>query len=580
MSEYRWFRPLPDWLASYRGDWLRPDIVAGLTTGAVIIPKAMAYAMMAGLPVQVGLYTALVPMVIYAVLGTSRVLSVSTSTTLAILTAAELGHIVPDGNPAALLRASTTLAMLVGAALVLACVLHLGFVADFISEPVLVGFKAGIGLVIVVDQVPKILGIHFERGTFVHNVLSTFRNIPKTSLATLAVGATIILFLLTMEHFLPKVPAPLLAVAAAIAGAYFLHLQHRGVELVGHIPAGVPSLVKPNLSLITVLWPGALGIALMSFTETVAAGRAFARSDEPAPRANRELIATGLANVGGALLGAMPGGGGTTQTAVNVLAGARTQLAEIVTAAMALLTILFLAPLIGTMPQAALAAIVIVYSFGLIKPIEFRQILSIRRTEFSWAIVAFAGVVLLGTMKGIVVAIIVSLVTLAHQVADPPVYVLRRKPGTNVFRPQSPEHPDDESFPGLLLLRPEGPIFFANAVHVAHRIEPLVREAQPKVVAVDASGVLDMEYTALKMFARVAERQSQLGIRLWLIGMNPGVLAVVQRSPLGQMLRREAMHFNLEIAVASYLSDELARENEAGQILCCATVSGGGAQAT
>ena len=561
MSEHRWLRLLPEWLVSYRGDWLRPDIVAGLTTGAVIIPKAMAYAMMAGLPVQVGLYTALVPMVIYAVLGTSRVLSVSTSTTVAILTAAQLAQAVPSGNPAALLRASATLALLVGAALVLACLLRLGFVADFISEPVLVGFKAGIGLVIVVDQVPKILGIHFARGTFVHNALATVQKLPKMSLATLAVGATIIIFLLTMERFLPKVPAPLLAVAAAIAGAYFLHLQHRGVELVGHIPPGLPSLVKPDISFLSVLWPGALGIALMSFTETVAAGRAFARNGEPAPRADRELIATGLANVGGALFGAMPGGGGTTQTAVNVLAGARTQLAEIVTAAMALLTILFFAPVIGMMPQSALAAIVIVYSFGLIKPIEFRQILSIRRTEFSWAIVAFAGVVLVGTMKGIVVAIIVSLVTLAHQVADPPVYVLRRKPGTNVFRPQSPEHPDDESFPGLLLLRPEGPIFFANAIHIAHKIEPLIRETLPKVVAVDASGVLDMEYTALKMFAQVAKRQSQNGIQLWLIGMNPGVLAVVQRSPLGKTLRRDQMHFNLEIAVGRYLSDELVPDN-------------------
>src|ERR1700758_5540659 len=241
MSEHRWFRLSPEWLVSCRADWLRPDIVAGLTTGAVIIPKAMAYAMMAGLPVQVGLYTALVPMVIYAVLGTSRVLSVSTTTTLAVLTAAQLGQAVPNGNPAALLRASATVALLVGAALVLAWLLRLGFAADFISEPVLVGFKAGIGLVIMVDQVPKVLGIHFARGTFVHNVLSTFHNIPKTSLATLAVGATIIIFLLMMEHFLPKVPAPLLAVAAAIAAAYFLHLQHRGVELVGHIPPGVPS---------------------------------------------------------------------------------------------------------------------------------------------------------------------------------------------------------------------------------------------------------------------------------------------------------------------------------------------------
>jgi sulfate permease, SulP family len=560
MSKHRWFRFIPEWLLPYHADWLRPDIVAGLTTGAVIIPKAMAYAMMAGLPVQVGIYTALVPMVIYAVLGTSRVLSVSTTTTLAILTAAQLGQVVPDGNPAALLTASATLTLLVGAALLVASLLRLGMVANFISEPVLVGFRAGIGLVIVVDQIPKILGIHFTRGTFVQNVLSIVHHLPKTPLATLAVGLTTIVILLTMERFLPNLPAPLLAVAAAIASVYFLNLQHRGVELVGHIPPGVPSLVKPDLSLIAALWPGALGIALMSFTETVAAGRAFARSGEPVPRADRELLATGLANVGGALLGAMPGGGGTTQTAVNVLARARTQLAEVVTAAMALVTTLFLAPLVAMMPQSALAALVIVYSLGLIKPIQFREILRVRRTEFSWAIVAFAGVVFVGTLKGIIVAIIVSLVTLAYHLADPPVYVLRRKPGTNVFRPQSPEHPEDESFPGLLLLRPEGPIFFANATQIAHKIEPLIRETQPKVVAVDASAVLDIEYTALKMFAQVAEKQSQNGIQLWLIGMSPGVLAVVQRSPLGQILQREGMHFNLEIAVGHYLRDELGRE--------------------
>jgi sulfate permease, SulP family len=560
MSNHRWFRLLPEWLVSCRKDLLRPDIVAGLTTGAVIIPKAMAYAMMAGLPVQVGLYTALVPMVIYAVLGTSRVLSVSTTTTLAILTAAQLGQVVPNGNPAALLRATATLTLLVGAALLLACLLRLGIVANFISEPVLVGFKAGIGLVIVVDQIPKILGIHFPRGTFVQNVLSTVHNLPKMSLATLAVGFTIIVFLLGMERFLPKVPAPLLAAAAAIAGVYLLRLQGRGVELVGHIPQGLPSLMRPDLSLISALWPGALGIALMSFTETVAAGQAFARKGEPAPRANRELFATGLANIGGALLGAMPGGGGTTQTAVNASAGARTQLAEMVTATMTLVTMFFLAPLVAMLPQAALAALVIVYSFGLIKPIEFHEILRIRRTEFSWAIVAFAGVVVVGTLKGIIVAIVVSLVTLAYQVADPPVYVLRRKPGTNVFRPQSPEHPDDESFPGLLLLRPEGPIFFANAAQIAHKIEPLVREAQPKVVAVEASGVLDMEYTAVKMFAQLAKRQSQHGVQLWLIGMTPRVLAIVQRSPLGQLLGREGMHFNLEIAVARYLDDGAVRD--------------------
>jgi len=562
MSTRTCFRPWPEWLVSYRRDRLRLDIVAGLTTGAVIIPKAMAYAMMAGLPVQVGLYTALVPMLIYAVLGTSRVLSVSTSTTLAILTAAQLRQVVPSGEPTAVLQALATLTLLMGAALLLAWLLRLGFVANFISEPVLVGFKAGIGVVIIVDQIPKLLGIHFARGTFVQNVVATVHSLPRTSLATLGIGLLVVVLLLTLEHFLPKVPAPLVAITAAIGAGSFFHLQQRGIELVGHIPAGMPSIMRPDLSLISVLWPGALGIALMSFTETVAAGRAFARKEDPTPRSDRELLATGLANVGGALVGAMPGGGGTTQTAVNVRAGAHTQLAEVVTAAMTLVTMFFLAPLVAMLPQSALAALVIVYSFGLIKPIEFRDILGIRWTEFSWAVAAFAGVVLLGTMTGILVAIIVSLVTLAHQVANPPVYVLRRKPGTNVFRPESAEHPEDESFPGLLLLRPEGPIFFANAAHIAHKIEPLVREAQPKVIAVDASGVLDMEYTALKMFAHVAKRQSEHGVQLWLIGMNPRVLTIVQRSPLGQMLRHAGMFFNLEIAVARYL-DEVAIPNHA-----------------
>lgn len=542
----------PEWLFSYERDWLRPDVIAGLTTAAVVIPKAMAYATIAGLPVQVGLYTAFLPMVIYAVLGTSRALSVSTTTTLAILAAAELGEVVPTGDPASLLAASATLTLLVGAILVLASIMRLGFVANFISEPVLIGFKAGIGVVIVVDQVPKILGVHFARGTFVQNLLATVHGIPKTSLATLAVGTSMIVLLIAIERLAPKAPAPLVAVAAGIAGAYFLSLQAHGVELVGHIPKGLPSFTPPVLSLVARLWPGALGIALMSFTETIAAGRAFVRSDEPSPKANRELLATGLANVGGALLGAMPGGGGTTQTAVNRLAGARTQLAEIVTAAATLVTMLFLAPLIGLMPQATLAAVVIVYSIGLIKPAEFREILSVRRTEFIWALTAFAGVVLVGTLKGIIVAIIVSMVALAYQVADPPVYVLGRKPGTNVFRPRSEEHPEDETFAGLLLLRLEGRIFFVNAEHIAEKIRFLIEEAQPQVVALHLRGVPDLEYTALKMMIEGEKRQRERGVRLWLVGMNPRVLEMMQRSQFGEVLGREAMHFNLETAVAKY----------------------------
>jgi high affinity sulfate transporter 1 len=541
----------------------RHDLVAGLITAAVVIPKAMAYATVAGLAVQVGLYTALIPMAIYAFTGSSRSLSVSTTTTLGILTGAQLAQAIPGGDPGALARGLVTLTLLVGAILVVAAILRLGFIANFISEPVLVGFKAGIGLVIVLDQVPKLLGVHIVKTGFLRNIAATIQAVPDTSVPTLIVGLVTIGLLLSLEHFLPRLPAPLIAVGVAIAGMAAFQLGAHGVESVGAVPRGLPSFIAPDLSLVGVLWPGALGIALMSFAETAAVGRAFATGEDPPLKPNRELLATGLGNAGGAVLGAMPSGGGMSQTAVNRLAGARTQAAGLVTAAMSLLTLLLLAPVIGLMPHATLAALVIVYSIGLIKPAEFRDILRIRRTEFFWALTAIAGVVLLGTLKGILVAIVVSLVALAYQSANPPVYILGRKPGTNVFRPRTDDHPEDETYPGLLMLRFEGRIFFANAERIAERIRHLADPAHPKVVALDLSGVPDLEYSALKMLNDGEKRQRGRGVSVWLVGLNPDVLRMVQRSSLGKRLGREGLHFNMEVAVEKYLEREAPGEARA-----------------
>lgn len=544
--------PVLEWVRGYDKSWVKPDCVAGVTAAAVVLPKAMAYATVSGLPVQIGLYTALVPMVVYALLGTSRPLSVSTTATLAILTATALGQAVPDGGVGNLAIATATLTLLVGVILVLAGLLRLGFVANFISEPVLTGFKGGIAVVIVLDQLPKLFGIHVVKGSFVHNLYAFVTGLPHASAATIAVGAATVAILVLLERLYPKSPAPLVAVACGIAGVYFLGLPRYGIEVVGHIPTGLPSLVMPDVSLLAALWPAAVGIALMSFTESIAAGRAFVQSGEPVPLPNRELVATGLANAAGALFGSMPAGGGTSQTAVNRLVGARSQLAELVTAAVTLGTMLLLAPLIGLMPYATLAGVVIVYSVGLFKPADFRAILAVRRTEFVWALVALAGVVLLGTLRGILIAILVSLVALAYQVSNPPVHVLRRKRGTNVFRPVSAEHPDDEEFPGMLLVRPEGRIFFLNASNVGHKITPLVDEARPRVVALDMRAVFDLEYTALKMLTEAEKKYREAGIALWLVGLSPGVFAVVQNAPLGKALGRERMFLDLEQAVTAW----------------------------
>jgi sulfate permease, SulP family len=528
---------------------LRFDVVAGLTAAAVVLPKAMAYATVAGLPVVVGLYTACIPMAAYALLGSSRVLSVSSTTTLGILAGTQLGLAVPDGDPAKLVTATATLAALVGAMLLLARLMKLGFVADFISTPVLTGFKAGIGLVIVLDQAPKLLGVHITKQGFLRDAIDVARHVPETSLVTLAVAAATLLVLVGMERLWPHSPAPLVAVGGGIAASWFLGLEALGVSTVGLIPRGFPSLTLPDPALVVQLAPGALGIALMSFTETIAAGRAFTRPEDPPIDANRELVATGAANLGGALLGAMPAGGGTSQTLVVRAAGGRSQKASLVTAGAALATMLLLAPVLGLLPNATLASVVIVYSVGLIQPAEFRAIRKVRTMEFRWAIAALLGVLVFGTLKGIVVAIVLSLIGLAGQTAHPRVSVIGRKRGADVLRPISPEHPDDETFEGLLILRPEGRLYFGNAQNVAEQIRALVTQHEPRVLALDLSRVPDIEYSALHMLMEGEKRVTDSGVAVWLVGLNPGVLEVVRKSGLEERLGRERLLFNARVAI-------------------------------
>ena len=420
------------------------------------------------------------------------------------------------------------------------------------SAPVLTGFKAGIGLVIVLDQLPKLIGIHITKQGFFHDLLAIVQHLPETSLVTLAVAAATLLVLIGMERLWPHSPAPLVAVGGGIAAAWFLALPALGVSTVGHVPQGFPSLTWPDPELIEQLLPGALGIALMSFTETIAAGRAFARPEDPPVDANRELIATGAANLGGALFGAMPAGGGTSQTAVVYATGGRSQKASLVTALVAVATMLLLAPLLGLLPHATLAAVVIVYSVGLIQPAEFMAIRQVRLMELRWAIAAALGVLIFGTLEGIVAAIIISLVGLASQTAHPRVSVIARKRDADVLRPLSPEHPDDETCPGLLILRPAGRLFFANAEQVASDIRALVAEHRPRVLALDLSRVPDIEYSALQMLAQGEARANEQGATLWLVGLNPGVLEVVRRSGLADRLGRERMLFNARAAIERY----------------------------
>ena len=512
----------------------------------------MAYATLAGLPVAVGLYTAFIPMLIYALMGSSRLLNVSTTTTLAILTGAQIQYAVPSGDAAQIMIALATLTALVGCLLMTAAILRLGFVASFISLPILTGFKAGIGLVIIVDQLPKLLGIHIDKHSFIRDLINLIDQLPNSSWITVLVSLATLTVLVSMERIRPHSPAPVFVVIICLFCSWLFDWHKQGIAIVGSIPMGMPELTRPNLSLIEILLPGALGIALMSFTESIAAGTAFSKPSDTSINPSQELLALGTANLTGAFFGAMPAGGGTTQTAILQATGAGSQIASMVTAAIAVASLVALAPLLALLPQSTLSAIVIVYSLSLIQPAEFKAIQKIRYMEFLWAIVALLGVLFFGTLQGIVVAIIVSLLGLASQTRHPHVYLIARKPGTNILRPLSTQHPADELYEHLLIVRPEGRIFFINSQEVFNHIGSLVKQYQPNVLVLDMSRVPDIEYSALKMLIQGEKRVTEHGASLWLTSLNPSVLDVVRRSGFASQLGRERMLFNASVAMDHY----------------------------
>jgi sulfate permease, SulP family len=544
--------PIAGWLRGYRPAWLRADLLAGATAAAVVIPQAMAYAGVAGLSVQVGLYCALVPMALYALLGTSRPLSVSTTSTISLLTAAAIAT-APAGIDPGLV--ASLLALEVGAILVVAGVLRLGFVSDFISRPVLVGFKIGMGLSIAASQLGKVLGVDVEGETFFPKVLSALRQLGDVSVPTLVVATVVVVALVAIRRMAPGVPGPLLVLVGAALVMGLTNLVARGVATVGPVPAGLPAPHVPPLDLAGSLLPAAAGIALIAFVESIAAARAFRRGDDPPLDPDRELIALGAANVGGGFFGAFPAGGGLSQTAVNDGAGARTQLAELGTAGLVALVLIALAPLVKYIPEAALGGIVLVAAAGLLSRDEARTIRRQRVQDWAFAVVTLAAVLVLGTLQGILVGVLVSLLTLFWDLNHPSIVVLTRKRGTDTFRSEA-EHPDDERIPGLLIVRIESPLYFGNAQRVIDRVALHVRESDPppRVLLLDCSAVSDADTTAASVLAERVDRLETSGTQVWLAALTERVLGLARRSPRWSGLEeRGQVHPTVAGAVDAFL---------------------------
>ncbi|MDA0183422.1 SulP family inorganic anion transporter [Solirubrobacter phytolaccae] len=460
---------------------MRKDALAGVATAAVVIPQSMAYATIAGLPVEVGLYTALVPLLVYALLGTSRALSVSTTSTLAALTGAAVATVPPDQAMAA----TTTLALLAGGLLLAAGVLRLGFLADFISHPVLAGFKAGTGLLIAAGQLGKVLGVEQTGDSFFAKTRSALSHLGDISWPTAALAAATVAGLFALKR--TKIPGALVAVGAGIVvGAAGL----LDVALTGTVPGGLPTPAAPDLGLIGPLLPAAAGIALMSFVESIAAGRAIAHSDEPEPNADRELIALGAANFAGGVFRSLPAGGGLSQTAVNDTA--ETKRAGALTALVTLATLLFLTSVFADLPQATLGALVLVSAVGLIQLEPFRQIGEIHRRGVALGLLTMLGVLTLGVLQGVLVGVLASMLSLVHALNHP-----------QVTRLETGE------------IKVVGPLYFANVQRVKRR----VLELDPEPV-LDMSAVHGIDVTAALVLEELAPRMQ---------GLNPQPRELLRR---------------------------------------------------
>jgi SulP family sulfate permease len=494
---------------------LRADIPAGVTAAAVVIPQAMAYATIAGLPVQVGLYTAIVPLLVYALLGTSRPLSVTTTSTIAALTAVAVASASPESTGDAI-QAVATLGVLVGAILLAAGALRLGFLADFISLPVLAGFKAGTGLLIISGQLGKVLGIEQGGDNFFQKSWSALEHVTDAQGRTVLVAAATLVLLAGAKRWAPRAfPGALVAVGMGIVLSSALGLEDKGVAVVGGIPAGLPGLELPDVGLIEVLLPAAAGIALMSFVESIAAARAFVRRGDRSIDADRELAVLGAANFGSGLLQGLPAGGGLSQTAVNDAAGARTPLAGAVTAGIGLLTVLFLTGLFESLPQATLGAVVIAAAAGLVDLEAIRALGRIRGSALVLASTTLFAVLLLGVLDGVLIGVVLSMLGLVWRLNHPDVDVVEGRAS-------------DE-----LVVRIRGPLYFANVGHVQARLLELVSSAatRPRTIVLDLVAVSDADVTTMLRLPALEEDLRERGIGLRFERAGPRLLELGRRTP-------------------------------------------------
>ncbi|MFF5076566.1 SulP family inorganic anion transporter [Actinoplanes sp. NPDC000266] len=547
--------------AGYRRSWLRGDLVAGLTVWAVLVPESLAYATIAGVSPVVGLYAAVPSLLLYPLLGSSRHLVVATMSGTAALSASVVADVADQGS-ADFAATTSALAIVVGALCLLAGLLRMGFLASFISEPVLKGFIVGLALTIIIGQVPALIGVEKPSGSFFEKLFGILGELGDVAPLTLALGAGALAAILLLKRFLPIVPASLAVVLAGIGAVALFGLDSRGVDIVGAIDSGLPSFAVPDIGLdgyLELAGP-AVGVLLIGFAEGLGAAKTYAAKQGYDVDPNAELLGNGAADVGSGLFGGMVVNGSLSKTAVNGGAGARSQLSGITVAVLTVITLLFLTGLFEKLPEAVLAAVVIAAVIELVDVASLRRLYRVStgplnriyrhatRADFLAAVAALLGVLIFDTLPGLFIGIVVSLILLLYRSSRPHVARLVHRGGADGAWADHERYPGTPVPEDVVVVRVESSVFFANADHVRESILGMLDE-HTEAVVLDAETIPSVDITGAAMLATLRDELDRRNIRLLLAKSVGQVRDVLRTSPSAA---REATQFpTIDEAVAS-----------------------------
>ena len=559
--------PIAGWLPAYsKNDW-KGDLTAGLTVGVMLIPQGMAYAMIAGLPPIYGLYASTIPLLIYAVFGTSRQLAVGPVAMVSLLTASGIGKLA-EGGTEAYIQLAITVAFLVGAIQFLLGLFRMGFLVNFLSHPVTSGFTSAAALVIGISQLKHLMGVSLPQSEHIHEILiAAIEKAGETQPIALGLGLAGIALILGIRRINRAIPGQLLAVALGILAVWLFGLETRGVKILGEVPAGLPGLSAPSFNPVTLqaLIPTALTIALVSFMESIAVAKAIqAKHKNYKVLPNQELVGLGLANLFGAFFQSYPTTGGFSRTAVNNQAGARTTLASVISALLIVLTLLFLTPLFYYLPSAILSSVIMVAVFGLIDIKEPIQLWHSNRTDFFMLLATFIATLALGIEQGIAVGVVLSLIMMIYRTTRPHVAVLGKVPGSDVYR-NIERFGDLEQRPDVLILRFDAQLYFANLNFFRETVDDWAAKKGNglRLIVINAASINYADSSAVHTLHDIVEEYRKLGIDWYFSAVKGPVRDAFAKGGLTQFIGAQNFFLTVQDAVRHY--DEGSHEEEHGK---------------